>query len=217
MTSNLQSLNLKEVENKNQFLKNMNSKKGVAQSVIIGIIAVILVIGGIIYFSSKKGGGQEQIVKKEETTTGKESETMMKKDEGMMGKTDSMMHKFEGTILSGSAAPLLDFTKSDYDAALKTDKLIVLYFYANWCPICKAEFPKMQEVFNELSTDKVIGFRVNYNDDQTDNDEKNLAREFGVAYQHTKVFVKNGTRILKSPEGWDDKRYDTEINKALTN
>ena len=78
-----------------------------------------------------------------------------------------------------------------------------------------SEFPVMQKVFNELTTDKVIGFRVNYNDDQTDNDEKNLAKQFGVAYQHTKVFVKNGQRILKSPEGWDYKRYDTEISKAL--
>lgn len=74
----------------------------------------------------------------------------------------------------------------------------------------------MQGVFNELTTDTVIGFRVNYNDDQTDNEEKALAREFGVAYQHKKVFVKNGQRILKSPEEWDDKRYDTEINKAIT-
>ena len=126
------------------------------------------------------------------------------------------MMKYSGTVLAGKSAPLLDFTKVDYDPALNSDKLIVLYFYADWCPICKAEFPIMQGAFNELNTDKVIGFRVNYNDDQTDTDEKNLAREFGVAYQHTKVFVKNGQRILKSPESWDDKRYDMEINKALT-
>ena len=51
---------------------------------------------------------------------------------------------------------------------------------------------------------------------QTDADEIALARQFGVAYQHTKVFVRSGKKILKSPEGWDDKRYDIEINKALT-
>jgi hypothetical protein len=74
----------------------------------------------------------------------------------------------------------------------------------------------MQDTFNGLTTDKVIGFRVNYNDNQTDDNEKNLAREFGVAYQHTKVFVKNRDKILKSPEGWNKNRYTSEINKALT-
>lgn len=152
---------------------------------VIAIVAVVLVLGGVTYYANRP-----QVEKANMT----EEKAMMEKE---------------------ASAPLLDFTKADYDAAIKTDTLIVLYFYANWCPICKAEFPVMQNVFNGLNTDKVIGFRVNYNDDQTDNDEKNLAKQFGVAYQHTKVFVKNGERILKSPEGWDDKRYDMEIRKAL--
>lgn len=113
------------------------------------------------------------------------------------------------------SAQLLDFTKSGYESVLTTDKLIVLYFYANWCPICKAEFPLMVQAFNELTTDKVIGFRVNYSDNQTDSDEEALARQFGVAYQHTKVFVRNGERIGKWPDGWDKARYLSEINSRL--
>lgn len=108
-----------------------------------------------------------------------------------------------------------DFSKGKYEEALNSDKLIVLYFYANWCPICKEEVPKLYSAFNELTTDKVIGFRVNFNDSDTDSDEENLAREFGVAYQHTKVFVKNGSRVLKSPESWEKDRYLDEIQKAL--
>ena len=185
----------------------INSQKGFAIPIIIAIVALVVVIGGISYFVI----GRPSPAKEDVMT--KPGEELMKKDDAMMQK-DTMM-KYSGTVLAGTSALLLDFNKADYDAALKSDKLIVLYFYANWCPICRAEFPVMQEVFNELSTDKVIGFRVNYNDDQTDNDEQSLARQFGVAYQHTKVFVKNGQKILKSPEGWDDKRYDMEINKVL--
>lgn len=126
----------------------------------------------------------------------------------------SLVDEYSGARLAGDLSPLLDFNQADYQAALKTDKLIALYFYADWCPICREEVPKLYEAFNQLNNDHVIGFRVNYNDDQTDEVEKALAREHGVAYQHTKVFVKNNQRVLKSPESWDTARYLAEINQA---
>ncbi|HEY4528456.1 MAG TPA: thioredoxin family protein [Candidatus Paceibacterota bacterium] len=179
---------------------------------IIAIVAVVLVLGGVAYYGNLSRTQEDKMAQEKAMMEKKAVE--QKENEAMMDKGETMM-KYSGAVLAGKSAPLLDFTKADYDAALNSDKLVVLYFYANWCPICIAEFPVMQKAFNELSTDKVIGFRVNYNDNQTDNDEKNLAKQFGVAYQHTKVFVKNGQRILKSPEGWDEKRYDMEISKAL--
>lgn len=121
---------------------------------------------------------------------------------------------FNGAVLAGTTSPLLDFTTADYAAAKNSGKLVVLYFYADWCPECRAEFPQMQAAFNQLNNPNVIAFRVNYNDNQTDDAEVALAREHGVAYQHTKVFVKNGQQVLKSPETWAVDRYLTEINKA---
>ena len=35
----------------------------------------------------------------------------------------------------------------------------------------------------------VVGFRVNFNDTETDSEEKALAKEFGVTYQHTGFFI----------------------------
>lgn len=123
-------------------------------------------------------------------------------------------YPYQGNILAGDMAlsPLIDFNKTDYERALASDKLIVLYFYANWCPICKAETETaLYPAFDEFTGDSVIGFRVNFKDDDTDKDEEAIAKEFNVTYQHTKVFVKNGERVVKAPDSWDKDRYLSEI------
>ncbi len=161
----------------------------------------------------------------------KEDPSMMKKDlpaqagdammekpaEGaMMKKDDSAMMEgalYKGTVLAGKSAPLLEFNQADYDMAMKSGKLIVLFFHANWCPMCKEEFPKLQAAFNAYTGSDVVGFRVNYKDDETEAGEKALAAEFGISSQRTKVFVKNGTKLLKAPDAWDSARYTSEITK----
>lgn len=163
------------------------------KAVLVGsALAALALAGAAYYFVSRPGN--EDVMEKE---------------------TGEVVAGYSGRRLAGDAAPLLDFTQADFEQALASDKLIVLYFYANWCPICVKEFPLMQAAFDELTTDAVIGFRVNFNDNQTDDGEVALAREHGIAYQHTKVFIRNGKQVLKSPEGWEQSRYGQEISNAL--
>jgi len=141
----------------------------------------------------------------------------MGKDENTQKTNDTVMKgTYIGQVLAGTSAPLLDFRKADYDKALQSNKTIFLYFYATWCPICRAELPELYAAFNELTTDKIIGFRVNFNDGDTDNDERALAQQFQVPYQHSKVFIRNGEAISKHPDSWGKERYLFEINKVLS-
>lgn len=117
-------------------------------------------------------------------------------------------------VLAGTASTkYIEFSKADYEKALKEKKKILLYFYANWCPICKKEQPETFAAFNELNDKDLIGFRVNYRDSETDADEEALAKKFGVSYQHTKVILKDGQRAVKSPDSWNKQRYLEELGK----
>jgi thioredoxin 1 len=171
------------------------------------VVALVLVVGGVWYLLGRpeEGGVGEMIPVPSELMVGEEPVS-----------SPLAEGEYVGQVLAGTEAKLLDFQAADYEQALKTDKLIVLYFYANWCPICRAEFPKMEEAFDELTSEQVIGFRVNYNDNQTEEAEKELARQFGVAYQHTKVFIRNGEQLLKAPDSWEKERYLSEIRQKLS-
>jgi len=212
----------------------MNIQKGNALLILVLLIAVAG--GGFLLLNKNDDSSDDLVMKEESMMKDKAGEEMMKdiEKEGAMTEEDPVMDggmekmeddsmmmdneemKFTGNILAGNKTPLLDFNKIDYDKALKEKALIILYFYANWCPTCKKETAEaLYPAFNELNEENIIGFRVNYNDNQTDSDEKALAKEFGVAYQHTKVFLKNGERILKSPESWSMDRYLSEVSNAL--
>lgn len=140
---------------------------------------------------------------------------MMMEDEHSMGMDSGMMKsEFTGNVLAGTTSKYLEFSKADYEQALNTKDIVLLYFYANWCPLCKQEQPEVFGAFDQLDDPSVIGFRVNYKDDDTDADEEALAKEFGIAYQHTKIILKNGQKVLKAPDSWDKQRYLTELAKV---
>lgn len=153
-----------------------------------------------------------------------EEKDVMEEDGAMMEAPQGNNISFQGEVLAGlSSGPvLLDFNREDYEKALADGRPIALFFYANWCPTCRVQFPKMQEAFDQMLAFSysgwfdVVGFRINYNDSDTDDFERQLARDFGVAYQHTKVLInQQGERVAKTPENWEKDRYIEEIGKLL--
>lgn len=67
-------------------------------------------------------------------------------------------------------------------SALAEGRPVVYYFWASWCPICRAEEPKVKG-WIETSKHPIAGFRVDYDT------ESALKAEYRIPYQHTVVFL----------------------------
>jgi len=203
-------------------MRNDPRAKGIATPLVLAIILALAALAGAAYFASqqrddstpaddtgqaqqKSPGGSENVIDKEEIGSG-DTSAAPSDPQGSFVAT--------GEVLAGSTTPFVDFNQSDYDRALRENRFIVLYFYANWCPICRVELTRLKPAFDELELPNVVGFQVSYNDNQTDDFEENLARQFGIAYQHTKIFLKGGQQVLKNGETWSKARYIEEITKA---
>ncbi len=170
-------------------------------NVVVGIVVVGVVLGlGLVLFKSQ--------TKNNKVDTGSPQQEVQERSQ------NASHGEVSGQVLAGKSAPYKVFSKTEYDEAIKSGKVVFLDFFANWCPICRAEEPDLKAGFDSLTTDKVIGFRVNWQDSDTDEDEKKLAQEFGVLGQHTKFILKNG-KIVFGPdrESWDKQTTIDTINK----
>ena len=152
----------------------------------------------------------------EDGTIMKAGEMMEEGDTGKDEETGSQVtaQKYTGKVLAGTVSKYIEFSQTDYQKALTEGKIILLYFYANWCPVCKAEEKVTLRVFDALDDPRVVGFRVNYKDADTDDGEVALAQEFGITYQHSRVILREGEVVLKALDSWDAERYRAEFAKV---
>lgn len=174
---------------------------------VAGILGVLVIAFGLYYstHSIETAQNQAAIEKAKKDALLKEQELNSQKVK---------MAGYTGNLIAGIVTPYLDFKKADYEKALSEGKIIVLNFYANWCPVCRAEAPDVKAGFDSLNNENVVGFRVNYNDPDTDESEKALAKEFGVTYQHTKVILKNGAYVFKETVQWSKEDLIDVVNKV---
>lgn len=81
----------------------------------------------------------------------------------------------------------------------------ILYFFATWCPECKEADEDFKTNVDKLP-EGIAVFKIHYNDPETSPEDKNLAKKYGIVYQHTFVQVDNeGQEITKWNGGGLDK------------
>lgn len=172
------------------------------KNLFIGIGIFIVVAGALLFFLQSQKSNQQ-------------SSTATSSDQNPASQEVTSAPGYTGALLAGTNSPYLEFNKADYEKALSSDKIVFLDFFANWCPVCRDEAPEIESGFNELTTDQIVGFRVNFNDSETDEHEKALAKQFNIPYQHTKVILKKGKEVARSNDSWTKEDFLKEINGIL--
>ena len=101
---------------------------------------------------------------------------------------------------------VLNVTSENYEnEVLKSDKKVLIDFYADWCGPCKMMSPIIDEIAEEMSDIVKVG-KVNVDENQ------NLAMEYGVMSIPTKKKKKNG-EVQKTFIGVTDKEKIIEFLK----
>lgn len=130
--------------------------------------------------------------------------------------TQSEPTSIDGITLKGRqlATNYHEFTQEDYDALRAAGRPVLLHFYADWCPVCRAEEPAITSTFNRLGTsNQVVGLRVNFKDGTTDRDEQQLARDFDVPYQYTTISIApDGTELWRTTQPLSEKTLEKALN-----
>ena len=172
-------------------------------SSMIVVVLLVLVIGGVgVYAMMGRDASMTKLDETEKTEVmdaqGDQEEMVvadevrmqndvMEKDEPVMADSNEAMMQKEGTYVPFSPEVLANSTNS------KT----VLFFYANWCPTCKPADASFTQNLTQIPADVTV-IRVNYNDTETDQAEKDLAKKYGITYQHTFVQIDaNGSEVTK--------------------
>ena len=170
--------------------------------IIIAVVVVVAIVGIGAYILSQNSTKSESMMVKEDTTMeSKTDDAMMQKDTDNMEKDDKMA---KDTM---SDSRYVEYSKASLDKAGNNRR--VLYFYASWCPTCKPADADLEANKDRIPNDVTV-IRVNYNDPETDQEEKELAKKYGITYQHTFVQIDSqGNEVTK----WNGGKTDELIAK----
>ena len=149
----------------------------------------IIIAGGIILFVS---GGL--FVANQQSQKVEEAKIMQEKV--------ATKEREDTTMTDKNPSRYVVYSKAAYEAGASRRR--ILYFYATWCPSCKQANGDFTANPNKIPEDMVV-LRVNYNDPDTDQEEKDLAKKYSITYQHTFVQIDNqGKEITKWNGGQTD-------------
>ncbi len=114
---------------------------------------------------------------------------------GMNGSTPMMKNELQ------------TFTPAAFKAAQDAGKVSLVFFHAPWCPVCRAQEPKIA-VRLAGAYNYIVPFRVDYDSNQM------LRREMNVARQSTVILYRGAKEIGRMSYTSDDAAIDQLFGHA---
>lgn len=109
-------------------------------------------------------------------------------------------------IISSEGNKVINITNENFEnEVLKSDKIVFVDFYADWCSPCKQLSPIIEEVASEKTDVKFVKIDVDI--------ESDLAKKYNVISIPTLVVIKNGIEVDRSIGVVNKNRILELINK----
>jgi thioredoxin 1 len=103
---------------------------------------------------------------------------------------------------------VIQITDATLDKVLKTDKPVVIDFWAEWCGPCRMVAPIIEQLAEEYKDNVIVG--------KIDVDENNEAiTKYGIRNIPTILFIKKGQVVDKIVGTADKRLFVDKINKLL--
>ncbi len=154
---------------------------------LIPLAILAAVIGGVVFFMATSNNPKDTVVEQQQDL-GNAAGTIEEGNSQIVDASDNPVESSASKKYLTHTSGILDTTK---------DVRRVIFFYANWCPTCKTANEDFLANEAKIPQDVVV-IRTNYNDTDTDQEEKDLAKKYGITYQHTFVYIDgNGNEISK--------------------
>ncbi len=93
------------------------------------------------------------------------------------------------------------FTPAAFKAAQDAGKVSLVFFHAPWCPVCRAQEPKLMSRLSGMYTD-IVPFKVDYDSNQM------LRKDMNVTRQSTVIVYRGAVEIARLSYTSDDAAID---------
>lgn len=127
---------------------------------------------------------------------------------GVVGLAGFLMNRVKPSLLPPKGTKVVTLTKSNFDEiVLKSDKPVLVDFWATWCGPCNALSPVIEQLAKEHEGEFVVG-KVNVQE------QDELADKYGISAIPALLFFKDG-ELKKSVLGIRKKQELVDILKGF--